>query len=1326
MQSYVDDANGRRTGRGRARGRIWTRAAIWGLGAGLVLLLTGDRGALTATPQGIDPLDVLKLQVKNNVLFIVDTSGSMKWPLDQDNFSVGADDPESRMYQAKQAVKAVVTQNQDTVNFGLATYSVLASTKRLNGTGATAQENFDGDGFDDGPLVYVSQDANAAVYYQNYYCPSAGTNRVGFFCHTSDSYNTFSQTSSQGVFRSFANGSQNNNNTRWNAPYPAGCTPGVDCRYYMQSKMFRNGVQYTWDLTNNSEGGRLVATTPATCPAPPNGLLADNDPTRPCFQFVDNATGNVTTFYYTSAIFASGSFNGCGGAATITAVAPCDDLAGQAAAVATIQNGMQPEVPLTTALAEYPTLGPDLTNGDNPTVAGLRAAQGTPLAAALVDVRTANPAMFPPRPVAVASLQKNFVILLTDGDDTCASNDGDTAARIAGQAAQALFANTGDPQHQAETIVIAFTSAVNINRANIIAKGGSGGNVQNDGTVICPVGATCRDAYTATNLQELIDALNNAIQLAASTGTFSASQGILSTVFELGPTPLDPRTRYDQRVNIFYQSSFDIPDFDGHLEAFRNDGTFLPLTDNVNFTGNWDAGETLFEQNSQVMEQTDLGRGPDRFTFDELHGGADVRTMPRPPVPVAPASGPPLIRRRIFTSSPVDGTGTSRLNRTYQRSLDSQYDSAQPEGSNLVALWPPNQTGLANTTIQVDPTTGPGALDQELGIASLTFAELQSQFGACKVSTDPSSGPLPAPCAASDVDYARKEAREIILAWTAGAELIQGADKLPIRATDGTNVGLLLYKDRGWILKDTTLAQMAVATPPLKTTPGAMAQEWVLYRDGRRDSSNQGINEISKGFGLRNPDYDDANPTTKIDLKPVMTVVYLPANDGLHAFSAETSEELWTFVPIDQLGKLKDLIGGQLRDPHTYMIASSIRLADVFIPGSFTLGGFSYSGRWRTVLYFGRGIGGQFYTALDVTSPGPFTLSQTGAVVDSYPPWVLWNRGNDGTDASFLSMGQTWSTPAVGDIGGAVFRIWTGSGYGTGAGASMEGTTFYMMDAVTGDVLMSKDVGDGVPTYIADNALVASPTAYNAFQLDPPGAANRSQDRVSRIYIPDIHGRIWKFDTSSGGQFADLGPTQPFGNAVSLLKLGSDGYVFAESGNDNRVPDGLVPPFRAYGFQDTEGDGGFTLPGTIAFTLDFPAPGPSNVPFRGTSQPATAFNDQGKGRVFFAGTRFNPAGTNCLSSYDTILYGVGAQTGAAVYDFDNNGSADLYTILTGNKAPGVATTGGQVVLGSSGTLSNPPAPPPPPGAGFPPPAPPTPATIVTTGIGFAAGVCSGF
>ena len=357
-----------------------------------------------------------------------------------------------------------------------------------------------------------------------------------------------------------------------------------------------------------------------------------------------------------------------------------------------------------------------------------------------------------------------------------------------------------------------------------------------------------------------------------------------------------------------------------------------------------------------------------------------------------------LIRRRIFTSA-----RNGVFPRTTSGSTDNdEFDQSQTAGRNVVALWPPKQTNLTSGITEIDdpnPTVA-GPLDAALGIASLTFLDvagppvvpgLESEFQACLASVD--GGAAPADC-----DYvgnptlatqrARKEAREMLIAWAAGAQVKKGSDGLPLRTTTQRE-----HAERASLPEPRlAAARLDAGDPGARLAAAALharhARRGVhpVPRRPARHVDGQGIEEVSKGFGLRNPDFDDANPETKLDLKPVMSTVYLGANDMLHAFRAgpqcgggtcpgngeQGSEEMWGFIPYDQLGKLRSLRLGQKTTPHTYVISSSVRVATIFIPDSdgYVYSGVTYTGHWRTVIYFGRGPGGNYYTALDVDRAG--------------------------------------------------------------------------------------------------------------------------------------------------------------------------------------------------------------------------------------------------------------------------------------------------------------------------------------------------------------------
>jgi hypothetical protein len=254
---------------------------------------------------------------------------------------------------------------------------------------------------------------------------------------------------------------------------------------------------------------------------------------------------------------------------------------------------------------------------------------------------------------------------------------------------------------------------------------------------------------------------------------------------------------------------------------------------------------------------------------------------------------------------------------------------------------------------------------------------------------------------------------------------------------------------------------------------------------------------------------------------------------------------------------------------------------------------------------------------------------------------------------------------------------------------------------------------------------VAGPSAYNPRAQDPPAVTTPDpKDTVTRVYFPDLQGRIWRYTPSSGNLLYDAGANQPFGSSLALMKIGGVPSIFGEAGNDSRVPDS-DGPFNMYGVQDPAADTAYTPGGTLmtGFPIAFPSPPPSNTAFRGTVQPTAAFNTNGQPRIFFAGTRFNPPGVvDCLSSFDTILFAVSGVDGGAVYDFGGSTALDLYTIIQGNKTTGIQAIGGSVLIGDSGSLASVPTPTPNPSP-TPTPGAPRPAYIIATNQKSQSPVC---
>lgn len=1309
----------------------WTaRTVATGIAAGLLALLAGDgvgRGANQV--QGIDPLDILNLQVRPNIVFVVDTSRPMGTPPDASARRLGGDDPASRLYQVKVALREAITDNAGHANFGI----VDMSSNPANNVTVTNNQ---------GPLNYVSIDPSASTWIDEFDDDGSGGGKNPPDFITDHSTVCGSGTCPANLDRTF--------NTRNH-------TTDYFERFYITSGAFRTNVKYTWNPTGDVT---IQSVEPFDCAAnpPPAGLLGDdvdlsNDGTaRPCFQFVDVLTGATTTYYYASPVL-SAPANSANNAVVVpvpACTAPDNSTE--------LANALKLSFPLST------TGDPSALNTVTNPVGASEPAGGLQVGP---TVRTLDGALAAAQThingLAAVAGQNNFVILITANDWVTNGDGTEPVSRIS-----AMYS----AGRRIQTVVVAFNSdpALNMGNLNLMQNAGSGGTCT---SVICTAPGTREIAYRASDAEAVRRSISDAIAEAIAAGTFSTESSITESIYEYAGVaavdPSNPSTRYNTRVPVLLQSSFDMPGFVGHLKAFRFAADAAACPSPAVFLGGnlcqlWDAGQKLRDRLwtgagsaagmcpgatsytaclAAHAGTTDASRF---YTFAGLHGGTE---------PTSPLFAPPSdarIHRRIFTTS---------RNGVFPYPTNFGEPFGPSTTQTPVPIWPPTTTGTSPVAPSDISTYPAGILDEGLGISALTFDDLQLRFGACLGTGAPGH------CtdATKRTGRARKEAREMILAWMAGAQVALAANGLPRRVTAGASTGEVLYQARSWILSESTLAVPAVVPPPLEARPTLHTAEYLLYRDGIRDNAGEGTAtdgraQTASGLGLRNP--DTGAPTTRATdatFKPLLSVVYHASNDMLHAFRAGPScppatnvtpscvgsgdtggEELWGYVPYDQLGKLAERLQAQGRNPHIYMLASSIRFTDVFVPAPspFTVPGTgsgsaarTFQGRWRTMMLVGRGIAGKHYTALDITAPGAFNLT----ALETRPPFAMWSRGNPDTTngdpagtansttaaadngatdlTAYATMGETWSVPAIASMPqtpnfGKEFGAFSGSGYSPNQVAT-EGKTFYVMDALTGDILHANTVPDAAdcatPGTCVPNALVANAAAYVAVQLAPGFVGNPSSSTASLVYIGDLHGRMWKYLTSSPGvgmvllkdAGAAVGRNQAIGAAAGLLNVSNKPHVYFETGNDLRV--NVPPNFTMFGvrddladtspFCDVTSDANIDCAGNYAFPelfrLSFDATtvtGSDFSGYRGTAQPATAFNSRQLGRTFFIGTKLTDVAASCKGRFDSVLFAVGAVSGNAVFDLDGTGgitAKDRAAAISG-KVNALRGALGQIVL----------------------------------------------
>lgn len=203
-------------------------------------------------------------------------------------------------------------------------------------------------------------------------------------------------------------------------------------------------------------------------------------------------------------------------------------------------------------------------------------------------------------------------------------------------------------------------------------------------------------------------------------------------------------------------------------------------------------------------------------------------------------------------------------------------------------------------------------------------------------------------------------------------------------------------------------------------------------------------------------------------------VIYVGANTGfLHAFNAETGEEMFAYMPSELLkpepGRDHAPVSRLMEQDysHRYFMDGTPTIRDAYI-----------NGEWRTVLVSSMGAGGRTVFALDVTNPSS--------------PSLLWEF----TDAELgTKVGQPSIVRLRDGNWGAVF----GNGYNSASHTA----SLFIVNLETGSLIQRIDTGvgsAGTPNGMASPAI----TDFPAGDL-----------RAARAYAGDLLGNLWRIDLSS-------------------------------------------------------------------------------------------------------------------------------------------------------------------------------------------------------------------
>jgi hypothetical protein len=248
-------------------------------------------------------------------------------------------------------------------------------------------------------------------------------------------------------------------------------------------------------------------------------------------------------------------------------------------------------------------------------------------------------------------------------------------------------------------------------------------------------------------------------------------------------------------------------------------------------------------------------------------------------------------------------------------------------------------------------------------------------------------------------------------------------------------------------------------------------------------------------------------------------VVYTGANDGkLHCFRADTGAELWSYVPFSLLKQLKEpALNPILTSAHTYFIDGKSLVKDIKVPKSD--GTFYNDHRdWKTGLFFGMGIGGRAYCALDITNPGDLK--------------VLWELNDSAETVTDGRMGFTEAKPVQVDMyGGSTLRYFPAvilaGGYNSAEVQATdetaqdwqrrEGKSLYILNANSGALIKKFIYG----STFNSTTLNANPNFLTAFTAAPAVLDKNNDGKADVIYlaesgdykVPNAHGgAIWKIN----------------------------------------------------------------------------------------------------------------------------------------------------------------------------------------------------------------------
>jgi Tfp pilus tip-associated adhesin PilY1 len=240
-------------------------------------------------------------------------------------------------------------------------------------------------------------------------------------------------------------------------------------------------------------------------------------------------------------------------------------------------------------------------------------------------------------------------------------------------------------------------------------------------------------------------------------------------------------------------------------------------------------------------------------------------------------------------------------------------------------------------------------------------------------------------------------------------------------------------------------------------------------------------------------------------------------------------------------------------------------------------------------------------------------------------------------------------------------------------GVTRAGTTFYVLDVATGNVLGTpRDVGADGNAETVDNCHTAGDCRRmkNALQMDPVATGPSDQRFITKVYIGDLDGKVWKFALGMTGATVDVSlPTQlynagaeyPLFSSMATVSVGgTNQYIFVGTGSDLLPSDNVNQSYSLLVILDN----GTTGTKSAEILLE-------RTDGVGADEKVTAFPSVAGDIVFFTTTSYAP--TTPCTPFSANLYAF-TFIGGPAYDTNGDGSLSTGASSGGGKKGGSGST----------------------------------------------------